>query len=518
MSEYRFNVCAFSVPAQQFFFRYHVSEERDLPIMTDFAARVLHSLGSMRPEELAGYFGLEGEHARELIALLESESLIQRDGDRIQLSDYATIRFAASEDGGLRLTKMQPRQRQVLFDLLTYSHLPKDVGHHSGAYGLSLVLAEGTAIGETIDRAEKAFFDQFFEIDRKFDGKKAVALYKVESVEASRRQSLPVPILFYLNDEGRLDRKFDPGIPLPEALQAELSPLVSDTLAKAAVHMPSALSEFASVFGDEVVAGFVDRKGELDLPGYLREVHTHKSVKYGDESTTPVIGTGYLPERLTEFDQLLDKAKTSVRAAKRRELLWMIPDYELWGRTSGVSNASERLCLHLSNHSDSTYSVRWIRRDHPATKRWVSQLYDAGVRGSNAAQYSDLARRTEVIWVPGAGAYVVYYASIPDSDSVLVPVGFMTTDKARLRRVQAWITALLPSESPKEESPTDAAHADVTLSRDLEGASSNHLVATSDRDVISQGGDGSLLTAATMKDGRKATIDVDGKIRVRRSV
>jgi hypothetical protein len=463
MQEFRFNLCTFAVPAQSFFFRYHVSEERDLPIMTEFAARLLHVVGPMKSEELAGFFGLDSHHARELIALLESESLIQRSGERIQLSEYATSRFAASESGSLRLTKMQERRKKVIFDLLTYSYLPREFGHLPAGFCVGLRLPDTFVLSETKERAEKAFFKNFAEVNRTSEGRRALALYKVDGVEGQRRLSLPVQQQFFVTAEGQADRRFDAGASMPEELEQVLSPLVSDTLANTVVRLPNVANDFVAVFDDAVMARFAEKRGGLNLGQYLVEVHSNKSVSYGDSMTRPVVGPAYLPERTADFLSALDSAKSATRTASTREVLWVIPDYELWGRTAAVRDAAEQFVTRLSqNNEDAAYSVSWICRDARDVRNWVGQLYEAGVTQPQAVNYSDLARRCEVVVVPEVAAYVVYWCNVSNSDSLLAPVGFVTTSTTRVRRVTEWVEQLRgvskrlanQSASPRDDATT----------------------------------------------------------------
>src|SRR5262249_42580039 len=121
----RFNTVAVAIPAQQFHVRCHVSIERQVPVMTDFAVRVLHLTGPLEVGALREYFGLTGKELIHLLDLLQSEGLVDESGGRLSLTSYAEARFVGSSDGLPRFTRIVERQSRPIFELLSYTPISK---------------------------------------------------------------------------------------------------------------------------------------------------------------------------------------------------------------------------------------------------------------------------------------------------------------------------------------------------------------------------------------------------------
>ena len=121
----RFNTVAVAIPAQQFLVRCHVSIERQVPVMTEFAVRLLHLSGSMEIEAVREYFGLRGKELTDLLDILRGEGLIEESEGKLSLTSYAQARFVGSNDGLLRFTRIAERQSRPVFELLSFSPISR---------------------------------------------------------------------------------------------------------------------------------------------------------------------------------------------------------------------------------------------------------------------------------------------------------------------------------------------------------------------------------------------------------
>lgn len=196
----RFNTVAVAIPAQQFHVRCHVSIERQVPVMTDFAVRLLHLTGPLEIGAMQEYFGLSGNELVDLLGLLRSEGLVEESGGRFSLTSYAEGRFVGSSDGLPRFTRIVERQSRPVFELLSYAPIPKAL---SGTYwdnALELDWAsDDEAHGQTIERAEAAFHQHFLDIERfqqDEEWRRAYSCYKVDSITSGRPFNVPLPVHF----------------------------------------------------------------------------------------------------------------------------------------------------------------------------------------------------------------------------------------------------------------------------------------------------------------------------------
>jgi hypothetical protein len=101
------------------------SVERQVPVMTDFAVRLIHLAEKIDFEVFREYFGLAGHEANELVEVLKSEGLAQDSEGILSLTSYALARFVASDDGVPRFTRIVERQSHPIFNLLTFSPLKR---------------------------------------------------------------------------------------------------------------------------------------------------------------------------------------------------------------------------------------------------------------------------------------------------------------------------------------------------------------------------------------------------------
>ena len=185
----KFNSAAIGVPAQQYYVRCHVSVERQVPVMTEFAVRLIHLTERIDFEAFREYFGLNGHEANELVEVLKSEGLVQDIEGILSLTSYALARFVASEDGIPRFTKIIERQSNPVFNLLTFSPLkrPRNGGYWDNTLDLDWQDSENTK-SRTLDHASEAFHKHFDEIERleKSDAdKRAFNVYKIEEISVT---------------------------------------------------------------------------------------------------------------------------------------------------------------------------------------------------------------------------------------------------------------------------------------------------------------------------------------------
>jgi hypothetical protein len=261
----RFNTVAVAIPAQQFHVRCHVSIERQVPVMTDFAVRLLHLTGPLEIGAMQEYFGLSGNELVELLDLLRSEGLVEEAGGRFSLTSYAEGRFVGSSDGLPRFTRIVERQSRPVFELLSYAPIPKVL---SGTYwdnALELDWAsDDEAHGQTIERAEAAFHQHFLDIERfqqDEEWRRAYSCYKVDSITSGRPFNVPLPVHFDVDLDGNVEFDVDVQLDLlPDELRSRVRQLTADRIGSLKAH------------GDHF-KGFVEFFDDALLSRYLPDVN-----------------------------------------------------------------------------------------------------------------------------------------------------------------------------------------------------------------------------------------------------
>jgi hypothetical protein len=475
----RFNTVAVAIPAQLFNVRCHVSIDRQVPVMTDFAVRLLHLSGALEVGALREYFGLSASELRDLLELLREEGLISDVNGRISLTSYAESRFVASSGGLPRFTRIAERQSRPVFELLSFTPLPKEVSSVYWDNALELKWGEDDPrLGHTIDRAEAAFHKHFLDIER-FEqdaSRRAYACYKVDEIRAGRPFSVPMPVHFEVDVEGNVEFEMDEQLELlPESLRSQVRTLTADRIASITARTDH-LRTFIEYFDDELLARYlapmppngersavvksdgrigIRKDPSIDFGRYVLQVHGQQNGEiYDVGKSQAVLGGLYMPKCKERFLDSLRRASAAVKRTENSDLLpavfWMIPDSDLWGRTSLVRDLLVGIQVALKEHLGSTPELIAIApcRQEENTDRLVKRarhLLDAGFSRVFLGPYQPKQECVEVLLLPGIFGAGVYHWPVPSADRYNVPMGFLTRSETKLQRMAEYVRISLGS-------------------------------------------------------------------------
>ena len=481
MSE-RFNTVAIAIPAQRFHVRCHVSVDRQVPVMTDFAVRLLHLSGPLEVGALREYFGLAADELRDLLELLREEGLVGNANGRISLTSYAEARFAASSDGLPRFTRIAERQSRPVFELLTYTPLPKSLSSTYWDNALPLDwTADDPGAGKTIEQAEAAFHKHFLDIERlelEDVRRRAYSCYKVDDIRAGRPFSVPLPVHFEIDVEGNVEFEIDAQLELlPESLRSLVRTLTADRIAALSPRADH-LRAFTEYFEDELLARYLlapvagSDKGTvvkpdgriglrkdpaIDFGKYVHDVHGHADgAVYDGGQSRALLGALYMPKCQARVLEGLRKALAQVRKAPATDMrtppnvFWVIPDSELWGRTDLVRGLLDGLRTVLKEAFGAPLDIIGVApcpQDEPrdrVTKR-ARHLLDAGFSRVILGPYRASHECFEALLVPGAFGAATYQWTIPTADRYNVPLGFLTQSQTKLQKMARFTQSVLAS-------------------------------------------------------------------------
>lgn len=450
MNGVRLNTIAVGVPTQAFDFRYHVSVERSVPVLTEFAARLLRVVGAVTRDELKGYFGLEDREVSELLKILRAENIIVEQDEQIQLSGYAQGRFDASSDGIPRFTSVVERRTRISFDLLCFEHIPRDAVQTYSGSSLDLKLPEETNISSTIDRAEHAFFEQFHDIERMVQSdasKRAFGVYKIDETRGRQRINVPYVVHFDVDIAGQVQWKFDDAVALPARLASKLKPLVADTLHALVPTGRGGINKFAQQFGDEIAGCFLSKEG-FDFAGYVNRVHAKGAFSYKDENTKPLLGALYLRENVERLRSELQAAIAKYREASlegswRPDLLWFAPRNELWGKTRLLGDAVLRLDDALKATLSRRSKVSLVYCDERTPNKVYKNIGDSEITSFFLANRRGANHTFEIMLLDGIFGVAVCHVPVAGSNGVTAPVGFVTSEPARLATIKSWVAEVM---------------------------------------------------------------------------
>lgn len=476
----RFNTIAVAIPAQLFNVRCHVSIDRQVPVMTDFAVRLLHLSGPLEVSALREYFGLSASEVRDLLKLLREEGLVGETNGRISLTSYAESRFAGASDGMPRFTRITERQSRPIFELLSYTPLPKTLSNNYWNNALELKWnTDDPSAGKTIERAEAAFHKHFHDIERlelEDENRRAYACYKVDEIRAGRPFSVPLPVHFEVDVEGNVAFDIDTQLELlPESLRSQVRTLTSDRIAALSTRT-NHLRAFIELFDDELLSQYLltpSAVGErsalikpdgriglrkdqvIDFGRYIYEVHGQANGEvYDAGKSQALLGALYMPKCQSRLLNGLSKALAAFLRTTSTErpasIFWVIPDSDLWGRTSLVRDLINGIQGALKEGLGSTLEVVAIapcrqdaNKDH-LVKR-ARHLLDAGFSRVFLGPYQPKQECFEILLIPGIFGAATYQWVVPSADRYNVPLGFVTQSDAKLRVMVEFTRAVLAS-------------------------------------------------------------------------
>lgn len=472
----RFNTIAVAIPAQQFHVRCHVSIERQVPVMTDFAVRLLHLTGPMEVRALREYFGLSGKELIDLLDSLRSEGLVEESSGRMSLTSYAEARFVSSDDDLPRFTRIMERQSRPIFELLSYSPISKALSTTYWDNTLELDMSsEQEGMGRTVDRAELAFHDHFNDIERleqDDERKRAFSCYKVDSIVSGRPFNIPLPVHFEVDADGNVEFDVDGQLDLlPEELRSKVRRLTADSVGSLTSHADH-LKGFVSYFGDGLLARYffkdiapggpasaVVRAGntltfqkpaDFDFSSYVRDVHAGADGEvYDGDDSRAFLGALYMPK---VQDRLIESLAASVRRFKTEAsagtkfpnaIFWVVPDTDLWGRTVLVRQLVERLSATVAKVWGEPVEVVCIapvaQNEHiERVKRRGNLLLDAGFSSVYLGPSMRAHERYEALLLPGVFGAAMYQWKVPSMNVLSVPIGFGTREPDKLRRIASF--------------------------------------------------------------------------------
>jgi hypothetical protein len=469
----RFNTVAVAIPAQQFHVRCHVSLERQVPVMTDFAVRLLHLTGPLELTAIQEYFGLSGSEAVDLLELLRSEGLVEGSSGRFALTSYAEARFVGSTDDLPRFTKIAERQSRPVFELLSYTPLPKAL--YGTYWDNSLELdwaADEEEPGQTVERAEAAFHKHFLDIERlqqDEEWRRAFSCYKVDSIAAGRPFNVPLPVHFDVDLEGNIEFDVDQQLELlPDELRSRVRQLTADRIGSLKSHSDN-LKGFVAFFEDGLLSRYLSngdtganpaniivqaghkltlRKApDFDFPRYVREVHAGADGElYDDKRSRAVLGALYMPKNQARFIDALtvaaDHFKKSATADTRfpAQVLWVIPDADTWGRTELLRGFIEKLSFVIGKSWGEPIDVVAIApaaQDEPPDRirRRGNLLMDAGFTEVFIGPPLSTFERFEALVLPGVYGAGMYQWKAPSMNVLSIPIGFLTRSPEALKRL-----------------------------------------------------------------------------------
>ena len=432
---FEFNRVTFGLPVETFRIEAYIALEERLPVVTEFVLRLLKVCTRIPLGALRDYFGFTDGEALAVVESLSRQGLVEVLNDEAQLSPFALERFAETGGQYPRFSKVELKKDTVTFDLITFTPL-RSIGPEQPSDNIVKLDAAEESLGQSVERARSAYRKNYAEVAsmREDLREKSFGVYSVENVESKRRNYVPVPVTFALDNEGQVERRiadeFERIAPseLVQFVNEQVTAAIPKTLS-IAVH---GLEEFVETFDLNVMAQYLTGK-KFDLHRYLADIHLTQTVKY-PKGVTPIFGNLYLPGNRERILKRIRDRREGVRQHGKllTSLAWLVPDNPLWGRGDAFSQTVSAFSnsLQSDKSADDLFVFANAEQGEEVTvlnNYRVPRLKELHFSRPLAPDGRLMSGRLELLLYPTGFMAALSHVSLAGAGGLWVPVGFIST-------------------------------------------------------------------------------------------
>ncbi|NHN78383.1 hypothetical protein HA520_14025 [Azotobacter chroococcum] len=455
------NTISLLVPAQTYHINCGWTKEISLPVVEEYTCRLLLALQEVLPGDIQEYFGLSKREAEVLVdTLVHNKLAVYSNDGHLAPSPMLLDRTKGNPNVAASLTKYEECIEDPVIELLTLSVMPKSRYSSSrfGLYEIPIPLVHksiGTnQIAETFGSQYRAYLDTTRQQDRESKRKR---LYKVGACEMGKPVQIPVDIDIWLlpssaGDVQVIKRASERvGDIRQRPLSIELESRISDYLSE--MKLPTggmSLSEFCRVFDDTVLLRYVDERG-LDSNRWLRD-HHHRKTGYNDSQTRAMIGPVYAHNNRLTITRILQELAKDWEDGATHNALWLSSSVPLWAANGALlTEFCAKVAIHLSEERNTHGKITALL---PADDRndihRLRRIYHARIPNGLGFKGQDLQDKVEVFLIPSQLAVVQYHFQPSQESAVTVPIGYLTHDPERLKKIESFLDSRLQDRGNPE--------------------------------------------------------------------
>lgn len=427
------NTFGFNLPCRQFAISAERTRERRMPMVDEFILRILYIVESITVSRLARFFGFDGRDMGVAISDLQTRSLVILEGEKLSLHPSAKELFRTSDESSPTIIITEPIYAAVWFDLITKNMVSgrrlRNVQH------LISLRAPSTLEGFGVDQARSAFNSQFRDYLRYARNDKNAdqwSLYSILDVHAGRYSFAqisgteqltlnPTPKLktILLSTEAENPTRIRQ---LTDAMSGELARLeyVETT--------QSARGDFSRILDSDALLRAITVDGYLDLGEWIR----NESLAGGD-SSVPFVGYPYTESNRRRIASILERNEIEVSNDELWELWWLRPGGSKWGATEDLPATLEFLRGMVREWSKGAGSLSTTLLSPAGVQAKDAMLFQRVFDRGAHAQPGKFSLALEIMVIPDVIAIVTVMVAL--SPTVSVPIGCVTTDRDRVKRI-----------------------------------------------------------------------------------
>ncbi|MBC3227476.1 hypothetical protein [Serratia fonticola] len=466
------NTISLLVPAQTYYINCGWTKEISLPVIEEYTCRLLLVLQEVLPGEIQEYFGLSKREVEVLVdTLIHNKLAVYNNNGHIAPSPMLLDRTRGNPNISASLTKYEECIEEPVIELLTLSVMPK-FRYNSSRFGLYEIPIPSehkniskNLISELFGSQYRAYLDSGHQRERDSKHKR---LYKVGSCEIGKPVQIPVDIDIWLmpspaGDVQVIKRASEKiGNIRQRPLSIDLESRISDYLS--VMSLPTSgmtLSEFCNYFEDRVLYRYIDERG-FDINRWLIE-HNQRKTGYDDPQTRAMIGPIYGHNNRTTITRTLQELAKEWQEGAIHNAFWLSSSVPLWAANSSLltdfcskisSNLSEERktqgCIIALLPADDRNDIHRLRR-----------IYHTRIPNGLGFKGQDLQDRVELFFIPGQLAVIQYHIQPSQESAVTVPIGYLTTNPGRLKKIEHFLNSRLQNRGNPTELWTQSDNNDL---------------------------------------------------------
>ncbi|WP_111896141.1 hypothetical protein [Acinetobacter sp. MB5] len=451
------NIISVLLPARKFKIYCAVTKEDVLPAIEDFACRLLILLEEINAEHLSQYFGLTIRESEILINSLVEKKLAKfNDNGLLEPSNLLLNKSNSDFESQTSLIKFEEISENVIFDLLTLKILPNN-RYSESKFGLLEIPVANENLNISVDQIIEEFssqFKSFLEVTRK--NKKEIEstkLYKVMHCEKDNLVNIPLDIEFKLspseNFMPNISREVRSNNRHNFILSYDLEACISDFLLKLKPDSSNGLDfiTYCNNFNDNVLIKYYENN-QFNFSQWLID-RDNRLTGYGNSDTKGILGPIYLEQNSKVFFNELEKVKGNIIKDIKITSLWLTANTPFWGANgSDLTKFNDTLIDYLRSEIDEPMIVPFF--SHTQNEITLRNRYSSRLNNGAILFGDDKIDNVEVLFIKNIIA-VVQYHIIPNPDSsITVPIGYITTDTSRLKKISEFLDGrLINKHAPK---------------------------------------------------------------------
>lgn len=435
----------FLLPAQRFNIQFSYVSQKGLPFIREFVLRLIH-LAPMSKSQISIYFGLSRLETEEAVSdLVQRGELTLSEDGRIMLTSLSQGYFTGLGETP-QLSAVVDSGASLSFDLASFSCFSNQNINDSWRNGLSLRV-ENNNTSQSEKLVEKHFQHQFNQIlDNGFlpksinqETKERPYVYTVNAVNKLRDFPLRLTTEFKIGMDGTAVERDD----FDQLSNSELvHNLIATQLSE--VQRPAntlAIMQSMMLVGDEETLKVFDPKTNSVNPRFIEDLQLLE--EHNGSVRATFVGQIYSQENWDRLQTTLAPILVSRIKAKSDDMggstfTWIAPSDPFWGKSAKLLSAISDIITKASTKDKNLYTPTLYvplagSDDNRTANSWKHELknYSGSARG---LVEGFLGGNVEVLHLADELVVVIYHFSLPETLPVTMPLGFISTDKATIKK------------------------------------------------------------------------------------